>query len=64
MIPTIAWLVMNFVKNPQKWVDGFKSKLLNIHEYYPDPSYPDPSRRKSGREIETQILKEIEEEED
>ncbi|XP_057312121.1 sodium-dependent neutral amino acid transporter B(0)AT3-like isoform X2 [Hydractinia symbiolongicarpus] len=64
MIPTIAWLIMNFVKNPQKWVDGFKSKLSNIHEYYPDPSYPDPSRRKSGREIETQILKEIEEEED
>ena len=60
MVPTIIWLVKDLVKNPSKWLEGFKKKLGNPKEYYPDPSYADPSRRKSGREIETEILKEIE----
>ena len=64
MAPIVIWLVRDLIRNPSKWLQGFKKKLGNIHEYYPDPSYADPSRRKSGREIETEILKEIGEDDD
>ena len=58
MIPTIIWLVIDFAKSPSKWIQGFRSTFSNPHEYHPDPSYLDPSRRKSPEEVEIAILKE------
>jgi len=58
MVPIIVYLVMNLVKNPQKWINGFKTKFTTLANYHPDPSRVDPSRRKSPEETEIAILKE------
>ena len=60
MVPIVVFLVKDFVLNRDKWIDGFKRKLLNPHEYLPDPSLKDPSRRKTPEEIEQYVQKDME----
>ena len=60
MVPIIVFLVKDFVLNRDKWIDGFKRKLLNPHEYLPDPSLKDPSRRKTPEEMEQDVQKDME----
>ena len=64
MVPIFVFLIKHFVKNPGKWVQGFKKKFANVIEYYPDPSYVDPSRRKTDMEMEAAIVKEMEQDQD
>lgn len=60
MVPIVVLLLKHLIQNPQKWKKGFVKTFTNIHEYYPDPSNPDPSRRKNKTEMEAAILKEVE----
>jgi len=62
MVPIIGFLVAHLIKNPSMWTAGFKKRFTNLIEYYPDPSSKDPSRRKNDREMEVDILKELESE--
>ena len=56
MIPVFAWLLKDLILNPMGWFQGFKNKFTNPHEYHPDPSMVDPSRRKTPEETEEYIL--------
>ena len=63
MIPIAVWLIKDFLRNPRKWLTRVSNKLCNKYEYHPDPSRVDPSRRRSPKDIETEILQELETEE-
>ena len=60
MVPIFVFLVRDSVKYPEDWVEGFRKKLTNRVEYYPDPSYADSSRRRTDAEMEAAIIKEME----
>lgn len=58
MLPIIIFMVKDLIQNPSAWKEGFKNRLTNLHDYHPDPSRVDPSRRKSPEEMEMVIMKE------
>lgn len=62
MVPIIVYLVQDVIVNHKSWARGFRQRFGNLNNYHPDPARTDPSLRKSGREIEEEILKEAEQE--
>lgn len=63
MVPIILFLVRDVLKNHKIWARGFRQRFGDLKNYHPDPSVVDPSRRKNDREIEQEIIKEMEQEE-
>lgn len=52
-VPTVFFIVYNWPKN---WVQGFRKTFASgIANYHPDPSWIDPSRRKTPSEMEEEI---------
>jgi len=47
IVPIIGFLVVDLYQNPKDWARGFKNRLCNRIEYYPDPSCYDPTRRRN-----------------
>ena len=44
------------IKWPKDWLQGFKRTFASgIADYLPDPTWVDPSRRKSPHEMEQEI---------
>ena len=58
MVPIIITLVMDAVRNPKTWLNGFKRKFTTLADLHPDPYRMDPSRRKTPEETEMVIVKE------
>jgi len=58
MVPIIIYMVIDLVRNPSKWKEGFKNKLTNVVDLHPDPVRMDPSRRRTPEEMEMVIMKE------
>ena len=58
MIPIIITMVIDAVRNPRAWLDGFKRKFSSLAELHPDPYRMDSSRRKTPEETEMVIMKE------
>ena len=54
ILPTLLFLV---IKWPKNWLQGFKRTFASgIANYLPDPTWVDPSRRKSPEQMEQEIL--------
>nr|QBP15011.1 solute carrier family 6 [Cyanea capillata] len=52
-LPLLIWLVINWPKN---WMEGFRKTFASgWANYHPDPSWVDPSRRKSPMQMEEEI---------
>ena len=59
MVPIIVVLVLHAVRNPDKWIRGFKKTFSNPHNFLPDPCMLDPSRKRTSQEVEAAIMEEI-----
>ena len=54
--PLVLWLLLDLYRRPKAWKEGFRKRLFSGYiEYLPDPSWLDPSRRKSPDELEAEI---------
>jgi len=58
MIPILIFLIRDLIRNPSRWVKGFRSKFGTLADLHPDPVRMDPSRRKTPEETEMTIMKE------